>query len=83
MILAYLRRQSWIAEAGIRVRDQGQVFHVEVFVRPLASEVSLERLAEVSEGVADLDWKIQDVVVVPADPIPDYADRLDGTESGS
>ncbi|WP_024357566.1 cation transporter [Leucobacter chironomi] len=83
MILAYLRRQSWIAEAGIRVRDQGQVFHVEVFVRPLASEVSLERLAEVSEGVADLDWKIQDVVVVPADPIPDYADRLNDSESGS
>ncbi len=81
MILSYLRRQSWIADAGIRLRDQGQVFHVEVFVRPVAGEVSMERLAGVSEGVAELDWKIQDVVVVPADPIPDYADRLDDPEA--
>ncbi|QZY51818.1 cation transporter [Leucobacter tenebrionis] len=77
VILAYLRRQNWIAESGIRLRDQGQVFHVEVFVRPVAREVSMERLAELSEGVAGLDWKVQDVVVVPADPVPDYADRLE------
>lgn len=80
MILAYLRRQHWVAESGIRLRDHGQVFHVEVFVRPVARTVSLDQLAEISEGVAELDWKIQDVVVVPSDPIPDFADRLDDSE---
>lgn len=72
-VLGYLHAQQWIAEAAIRLRDQGQVFHVEVFVRPRGGSVTLEQLGELSEGVSALDWKIHDVVIVPTDPLPEYA----------
>jgi hypothetical protein len=58
----------------VRLRDQGQVFHVEAFVVPRRGSVSLRRITEVSEGIADLDWKVQDVVIVPAERLPDEAD---------
>ena len=73
-IVRFLRSRSWVAEAAVRLRDQGQVFHVEAFVVPKRGSVSLRRITEVSEGIADLDWKVQDVVVVPAERLPDEAD---------
>lgn len=79
-ILAYVHRQWWVAEAAIRMRDQGQVMHVEVFVRPRRSRVSLERVRELCAGIEGLDWKIQDVVVMPTAELPEHADRT-GTES--
>ncbi|WP_182050756.1 cation diffusion facilitator family transporter [Changpingibacter yushuensis] len=69
-IVEYLESQSGILKAGIRMRDQGQVFHVEAFVTPTSSHVSLEDMARIAQGVGNLDWKIQDVVVVPTDPLP-------------
>lgn len=74
-IVSYLRSRSWVADAAVRLRDQGQVFHVEAFVVPKRGKVSLRHVTEVSEGIADLDWKVQDVVVVPAEDLPEEADR--------
>ena len=82
-VLAYLHAQQWIEEAAIRLRDQGQVFHVEVFVRPRSGSVTLEQLGELSEGVSALDWKIHDVVIVPTDPLPEYACRVEDTRESS
>ncbi len=75
-IVDYLRGLPWVADAGVRMRDQGQVFHVEAFVVP-RGELRLEELGEASAGVSALDWKIQDVVVVPTDPLPGFADRCE------
>lgn len=73
-IVSYLRSRPWVGDAAVRLRDQGQVFHVEAFVVPRRGSVSLRRITEVSEGIADLDWKVQDVVIVPAERLPDEAD---------
>lgn len=73
-IVSYLRSRTWVADAAVRLRDQGQVFHVEAFVVPRRGSVSLRHITEVSEGIADLDWKVQDVVIVPAERLPDEAD---------
>lgn len=73
-IVSYLRSRPWVADAAVRLRDQGQVFHVEAFVVPKRGKVSLRHITEVSEGIADLDWKVQDVVIVPAQVLPDEAD---------
>lgn len=75
-ILQLLAEREWIVDAGIRLRDQGQVLHVEVFVTPTDPTVSLEALGELSRDVSELDWKVQDVVIVPTDPIPSFADQL-------
>lgn len=73
-IVSYLRSRSWVADAGVRMRDQGQVFHVEAFVVPHRSKVSVEEIATAAEGIADIDWKMQDVVVMPVEELPDEAD---------
>ena len=75
------RAEEWVAEAGVRMRDQGQVFHVEVFVRPREASVPLDRIGALGEALRGIDWKLADLVVVPTDPIPDYADR--GRDGGS
>lgn len=68
----YLRGLPWVAEAGSRVRDQGHVFHVESFVVPRhGMQPTVQQLLDAREGCIDLDWKIQDIVVVPIDELPE------------
>lgn len=71
----YLRSLRWVDRTAIRMRDEGQVFHVEAFVVPRRGRVSTRELEEASHGIARLDWKMQDVVVVPVDRLPAEADR--------
>ena len=73
-IVAYLRNRPWVSDAAVRMRDQGQVFHIEAFVVPRRRKVTVHELTEAAEGVAALDWKVQDVVIVPAERLPDEAD---------
>lgn len=73
-IVNYLRELPWVADAAVRMRDQGQVFQVEAFVRPRRNRITLRQVDEASEGIADLDWKVQDVVIVPSERLPDEAD---------
>lgn len=73
-ILKAMRRQTWVREAGVRMRDQGQVFHVEVFFVPSRSRPpTTDTLENAAKQLAALDWKMQDVVVVPVSRIPDEA----------
>jgi cation diffusion facilitator family transporter len=68
----HLRGLTWVGEAGSRVRDQGHVFHVESFVVPRRGmSPTLEQLMEARDGCIDLDWKIQDIVIVPIDELPE------------
>ncbi|MEN1973679.1 cation transporter [Cellulomonas sp. P4] len=68
----YLRAVPWVAAARSRVRDQGHVFHVESFVVPRdGTAPGPEDLTELRRGVAALDWKIQDLVVVPVEQLPE------------
>jgi divalent metal cation (Fe/Co/Zn/Cd) transporter len=70
---ACLRALDWVQDAGCRIRDEGHVFHVEAFVVPRSgAELSLEALEQARSKVRDLDWKMQDVVLVPVYRLPDY-----------
>ncbi|MFD1213907.1 cation transporter [Arthrobacter sp. GCM10027362] len=67
----YLRGLSWVQEAGSRVRDQGHVFHVEAFVVPRDGQLPpLEVLERARDECIDLDWKLQDMVLVPVSELP-------------
>jgi cation diffusion facilitator family transporter len=64
---------DWVAASRSRIRDQGHVFHVESFVRPRAgADVTVDRLEEAVEVVKDLDWKLNDVVVMPVRDLPEH-----------
>lgn len=73
-IVAYLRDLPWASDAAVRMRDQGQVFHIEAFVVPRRRKVTVHDLTAAAEGVTALDWKVQDVVIVPSERLPDEAD---------
>lgn len=66
-----LRGLPWVERAQSRVRDEGHVFHVESFVVAHDATPDLVRLQEAWEAVAALDWKVQDLVVVPVDDLPE------------
>ena len=68
-----MRRQRWVADVGVRMRDLGQVFHVEVFVVPTRRTPSVATLQRATRHLAALDWKMQDVVIIPVARIPDEA----------
>ncbi|GEO96090.1 cation diffusion facilitator family transporter [Kocuria turfanensis] len=67
-----LRQQPWVLDVGVRVRDEGHVFHVEGFLVPVAGAMpTLEQLAAARQRCTDLDWKIEDVVLAPVAELPE------------
>ena len=64
-----LRALPWVADAASRVRDEGHVFHVEAFVMGREGMPTLAQLQEAREAVTALDWKVEDLVVVPVDEL--------------
>lgn len=74
-ILSTIRSRPWVKDASVRMRDQGQVFHIEAFVVPRRGRVSLEDIADLEERITDLDWKVQEIVIVPTASLPDGTDR--------
>ncbi|MFH5823811.1 cation diffusion facilitator family transporter [Georgenia sp. AZ-5] len=61
----------WVRAARSRVRDEGHVFHVESFVVPAEGVTpSPTQLREAREAASELDWKIQDMVLVPVEDLP-------------
>lgn len=55
---------EWVRDHGARVRDEGHVFHVEAFLVPArGEELTVERLDDVRQRIAELSWKLEDVVV--------------------
>ncbi|MFC7405578.1 cation diffusion facilitator family transporter [Georgenia alba] len=67
-----LEELDWVEQARSRVRDQGHVFHVEAFVVPVAGRApSLRELVEAREACVALDWKVDDMVVIPSEELPE------------
>lgn len=68
---AELLRQRWVADGAVRIRDLGHVFHVEAFAVPKdPGRVDLAGLENARDRIAELDWKLADVVVVPVREVP-------------
>lgn len=67
---------SWVADAEVRLRDEGHVFIGEAFVVPCDREADLvERLARAAEDAKSLNWRIQEIVIMPVASLPDEASR--------
>ncbi|RCK71310.1 cation transporter [Desertihabitans brevis] len=66
-----LAELDWVREVGIRVRDQGHVFHLEAFVVPHQEQVGVAQLEGAAHLLEELDWKIHDVVVTVVSELPE------------
>ena len=71
----------WVAEARSRVRDEGHVFHVEAFVVPVGGTPDLTELSRAREMLGELDWKVQDAVIIPVEKLPE--ELLPGLREGT
>ncbi|WP_324650635.1 cation transporter [Georgenia sp. H159] len=68
----HLAALPWVATSRSRVRDQGHVFHVESFVVPAQGHSpTLADLATARQSVVDLDWKVDDMVLIPVEELPE------------
>lgn len=76
----YLNSLGWVAEARSRIRDEGHVFHVESFVVTKGRRTPrMKRFEDARNACIDMDWKVQDMVIVPVAELP--AEFLPGLES--
>ena len=71
----FLGELDWVDAVGSRVRDEGHVFHIESFVVPRDAAVPLEALESAREACVALDWKVQDIVLVPVRKLPEVVRR--------
>lgn len=73
---------DWVKEADVRLRDQGQVFHTEVFVVPHEGQLpSLEEVEDTREKLSDMDWKLHDLVLILVAELPEeFLPQIDQQE---
>ena len=58
--------QPWVADAWIRLREEGHVFVGEMLVVPKPDTDDLvERLADLSRLLRGADWRMHDLAVMP------------------
>jgi hypothetical protein len=64
-----LRSLDWVRDAAVRVREEGHVFFADIQVVPTSTEDLTSRLAAVARRLMDLDWRLHDVVIMPAEKV--------------
>ncbi|QFZ19376.1 cation diffusion facilitator family transporter [Saccharothrix syringae] len=64
-LLAAVLDQDWVADAWLRVREEGHVFVGELLVVPTTDEGLPERLEQLGKWARDFDWRVHDLVVAP------------------
>ena len=62
---------DWVEKASARFREQGHVLNGEVFVVPRGKTVSVEKIEQASRDLAELDWRIYTVTVMPVSSLED------------
>lgn len=60
-----LEKISWVKEASVRLREEGDILTGEAFVVPRTEANLLANLERAAEQVRALDWRIYDVSIVP------------------
>ncbi|WP_422114963.1 cation diffusion facilitator family transporter [Brachybacterium sp. UNK5269] len=64
-------QEPWVREASARVRDEGHVFHAEVFLVPHpGADPTVAQVAALRDRIHELDWKVHDVVIAPVPQLP-------------
>lgn len=65
------RGTVWVQDAAARGRDQGRLFHVEVFVILRDGQApTVQQFEELRERIRQVHWKLYDIVIVPVSELP-------------
>ena len=74
-----VRSWDWVKRGVVRLREDGHLFAGEVIVVPMREDGLIDHLEEATQRLRALDWKMQDVMVVPVRDI-EGLDTLDVTQ---
>jgi hypothetical protein len=70
-LTSYFKKQPWLADAVVRVREDGRQFTGEVFVIPRDGEQLVERIEAASREACSLDWRLKEMLITPVRKIPE------------
>jgi len=68
-----LRKLDWVAQAKVRLREDGDVLSGEAFVVPRQEEGLLEKCQEAMQTAEAVDWRLHDINIVPVPRDSNYA----------
>jgi cation diffusion facilitator family transporter len=60
-----LEKLSWVQHARVRLREEGHIYFGEAFVIPSDEARLTENLADATDRMKALDWRLQDLVIAP------------------
>ena len=66
-----LKRLPWVRDARVRMREDGHVFFGEALVVPSDGSGLVEKIADATERMKALDWRLYDLAVMPVGELPD------------
>lgn len=79
-VLDELLAMDWVADARVRLREEGHVFAGDVLVVPRPGVDVVARVVATTEQLKQLDWRLQDLVISPVDRIEDVRPEPDPAE---
>jgi divalent metal cation (Fe/Co/Zn/Cd) transporter len=74
-ITDFLRRQPWVENVIVRVRERGRELTAEAHVVPRTSELSVEAVSKASAEACKVDPRLADVTIAPVQQMPEDVAR--------
>ena len=68
-ITEFIKRQPWVEDAVVRVRERGRELTAEAHVVPKSEHVSVEEVSSTGELACDVDPRLADVTIAPVKDI--------------
>jgi divalent metal cation (Fe/Co/Zn/Cd) transporter len=70
-ITEFLRRQPWVEDVIVRVRERGRELTAAAHVVPKADQVSVEEISNAGELACKIDPRLKDVTIAPVKAMPE------------
>jgi cation diffusion facilitator family transporter len=67
----FLRRQPWVKDVIVRVRERGREFTAEAHVVPKADQLSVEEVSRAGKLACRVDPRLADVTIAPVKEMPE------------
>jgi cation diffusion facilitator family transporter len=71
----FIKRQPWVKDAVVRVRERGREFTAEAHVVPHGDTLSVDEVSRTGELACRLDPRLSDVTIAPVKALPEDVAR--------
>jgi hypothetical protein len=69
-LLGYIKKQDWVLDAAVRLREDGRLFVGEAFIVPKGDFDLTRRISELTKNCCEMDWRLSEFTVSPTLTIP-------------